>query len=600
MPKLRYGLKFDSDLPELNVEIYCYRTERTVEQGGLGAAGHFRNIVELIWGKHNKKRYCRIRSKDGEVNPWWERMNEGVHRVEKLSDGTTRRQRYIGFSGCAASAKTDYTALYAIVNWMIAPIDTLVLVTSTDMKAARRRIWGRIVAYYDAMPEHVRPGSIIPSQYQIVATNDKGKKLSDESSISLVPGEKKHEREALDKIIGAHNKRVFFLSDELPELSEALLETAYSNLSANPFFQMFGLGNFKSRYDSFGQFIQPKAGWDSITVEDDEWETERGICIRFDGLKSPNVLAGEDIWPIYSNKNLADHREDLGENTAGFWRMVRSFETPLGMDDAIYTEADFTAGKAYDKAIWLNKPVRVSFMDPSFTQGGDRCPQFFGSYGTTKDGIKTISFDSYKLLREDVRKKEPRDYQIARQFRDNCIAEGVSAKHSGLDATGAGMVLWSIISEEWSPDVLKVDFSGAPSEMAVLLNSTKTAKQAYDRKVSELWYIGKEFMKYGQLRGIPSEMAREMKARKYVTKKSADGLKISVETKGDMKERLLFSPDLADAGLGLVHLCRQRLGAVPGTEDRGRAGSRNQFNNIVKQANNLYEHLYSEPMEIAE
>lgn len=585
----RYGLRAND---ELELEKYCYLHNRTPEQGGLGRAGHFLNIVELIWGKHNKKKYCKIRDKDGEINPWWEAMNEAFHREEILPDGSSRQQRYIGVSGAASTGKTDYTAIYGIVNWMIAPKDTLVLVTSTDMKAARRRIWGRIVAYYDAIPEENRIGCIVPSQYQIVATNDKGKKLSDESSITLVPGEKKHEREALDKIIGAHNKRVFFLCDELPELSEALLETAYSNLSANQFFQMVGLGNFKSRYDSFGQFVQPKDGWDSITVDDYEWETERGICIRFDGLKSPNVLAGEDRWPIYSRKNLTDHIEDLGENTAGFWRMVRSFETPLGMDDAIYTESDFVAGAAYEKPVWLTTPIKWSSLDPSFTNGGDRCPQLFGFYGTDKHGVKTVCVDRYILLREDVRKKEPRDYQIARQFRDNCIKEGIKAKHAALDATAAGGVLWSIISEEWSDEVLKVDFSGAPSELPV--GPDKTAKQSYDRKVSELWYVGKEFMKYGQLKGIPQEMAREMKARKFETVKGVDGLKVRVETKAKMKERLLFSPDVADVLFVGLHLCRVRFGAIPGVTGKGIMGNRQRFFDIAKQKDSVYESLYSD------
>lgn len=583
-----YGLR-GSD--RLSIELHCYKENRGPDKGGLGRAGHFLNIVELIWGKHNKRRYCRIRNKDGELNPWWERMNEAVHREESMADGSKRQQRYIGFSGSASSGKTDFNAPYAIVNWMIDPENTLVLVTSTDMKAARRRIWGRIAAYYDAVPEEIRPGRLVPSQYQIAAINDKGKQLSDEASITLVPGEKKHEREALDKIIGAHNKRVFFIADELPELSEALLTTAYSNLVANPFFQMIGLGNFKSRYDSFGQFIAPKHGYDSITVEDEEWETERGICVRFDGVKSPNVVAGEDLWPVYSTKMLRDHIKDLGENTAGFWRMVRSFEAPIGLDDAIYSEADLIAGSAYDKVVWLTPPTRWSSLDPSFTNDGDRSVQVFGSYGMSKDGVMTISLDSYKLLREDVRIKKPRDVQIAEQFRDNCVADKIPPKHAALDATGAGSPFWSIVADKWSDEVLRVDFSGAPSEMHV--TPDKTAKQSYDRKVSEIWFVGKEFLKFGQLRGIQQEVAREMKARKFDTLKGSDGLKMRVEPKKDMKKRLLFSPDLADAFFIGIHLCRTRLNAIPGGITQGRGGYQQRFMALAKERQKVYETVYS-------
>jgi hypothetical protein len=584
----KYGLNWSGD-DHLAAELYCYLNNRAVKDGGLGRAVHFQNCVEMIWGKHNKKKRCII-------HPWWQIMNEAACADEVLDSGELRQQRYLGISGCGLSGKSDYGAVYALVNWMADPVNTLVLCTSTDLKASKLRIWGRIMSYFDAIPTGKAPGVLVASQGVIVTTADNGKRLSDESGISLIAGDKKREREAIGKIIGAHNKRVIFLADELPELSEALLEAAYSNLATNPFFQMFGFGNFKSRYDPFGQFIQPKRGWDSLTIEDDEWETERGFCIRLDGLKSPNLIEDKDIWPIYGRKQLAGHRKDLGENSAGFYRMCRSFESPIGLDNAIYSEADLLAGSAYEKVKWLTKPIRVSSLDPSFTNGGDRAVQWFGSCGIAVGGVKTLCYDRFVLLREDVRKKlETRDFQIARQFRDNCITEGVSPKHAALDCTGAGSPFLSIVREEWSPEVLGVDFSGAPSEMTVSVDNSRTAKQAYDRKVSEIWYVGKEFLKYGQLKGIIPELAREMKARRYDTAKGVEGLKVKVETKQDIKERLLFSPDMADAAFVMLHLCRSRLGLVPGSGDRGISGARSKFFELALQTDRVYHTLYAAP-----
>lgn len=596
MPKepsssFKYGIEWDSDITgrELEIELHCYLHNRTIEQGGLGRAGHFQKGVELIWGKHNKKKHCVI-------HPWWERMNEAACQDEVLANGELRQQRYLGISGCGASGKSDYGAVFAIINWLADPVNTLVLCTSTDLKASKLRVWGRIMSYFEAIPSGIAPGVLVSSQGVIVTTNDKGKRLSDESGISLIAGDKRKEREAIGKMIGAHNKRVIFIADELPELSEALLEAAYSNLATNPYFQMIGLGNFKSRYDPFGQFVQPRKGWDSLTIDDEEWETDRGICIRLDGLKSPNLVEEKDIWPIYGRKQLAAHRKDLGENSAGFYRMCRSYESPIGLDDAIYSESDLVAGKAYDQVVWLTKPTRVSGLDPSFTNGGDRAVQWFGSCGISRDGIATLSFDKYVTLREDVRKtNETRDYQIARQFRDNCIAAGILPKNSAIDCTGAGSPFLSIVREEWNHDVLGVDFSGAPSELQVSVDTQKTAKQAYDRKVSELWYVGKEFLKYSQIRGVTQELAREMKARRYDTRKGVDGLKVIVETKKDMKERLLFSPDIADSAFVMLHLCRERLGFIPGGKGRGQAGVMNRFNELARNANKVYETLYAAP-----
>lgn len=584
----RYGQDWAASLTDLEIELYCYLHNFTQEQGGLGRAGHFQNAVELIWGKHNRKKRCII-------HPWWERINEAACDEEVLANGETRQRRYLGVSGAALSGKSDYAAVKAIIDWMADPINTLVLCTSTDLKQSKMRVWGRIMSYFEAIPAGIAPGTLAASQGIIATVNDKGKRISDESGICLIAGDKKREREAIGKLIGAHNKRVIFIADELPELSEALLEAAYSNLATNPFFQMIGLGNFKSRYDAFGQFVLPKCGWDALTVEDEEWETERGICIRLDGMKSPNLDHPKDIWPIYGRKQLADHKKDLGENSAGFYRMCRSFESPIGLDNAIYSEADLLAGNAYEKVVWLTKPIRVSSLDPSFTNGGDRSVQWFGSFGIAKDGVATLCVDKFILLREDVRKKlETRDFQIARQFRDNCLAEGVTPAHAALDSTGAGSPFLSIIREEWSPEVLGVDFSGAPSEMIVSVENSRTAKQAYDRKVSEIWHVGKEFLKYGQLRGVIPELAREMKARRYDTVKGVEGLKVRVETKQDMKERLLFSPDMADSAFVLLHLCRTRLGFVPGSGKRGISASRSKFLELARQTDKVYHTLYAE------
>jgi hypothetical protein len=584
MPISIYGLTFPDGTSELEILRQSYLHTPKWEN----KARIFKAIVNSFWGESNKV-------KTFIWNPWAERMNECIHENETAEDGSERQRRYIGFSGCGSSGKTDFGAIYALVNWWADPSGTLVLCTSTDIKASRLRIWGAIKDYWDAKGAASWPGKMIDSQAMITATDETGDKLSARNGISLLAGEKKKERENIGKIIGAKNDRIIFVADELPELSEAIMEACRWNLTKNPFFQLLALGNFKNRYDPFGQFIEPKTGWDSITVEDDEWETKMGICLHFDGFRSPNVLVGKDIWPgIYGKKHLAEDRKDRGENSAGFWRMCRSFESSIGTDDAIYSESDLLAGKAYEKCIWLTKPIRCSFLDPSFTNGGDRAVQWFGSLGLTREGVMALCYDNYVLLREDVRQKDvTRDFQLARQFRDNCVQDNVSPKHSGLDSTGAGSPFLSIVREEWSHEVLGVDFSGAPSDMQVSVDASRTAKQAYDRKVSELWYVGKEFLKYGQLKGITQDFAREMKARRYETVKGVEGLKVRVETKTDMKERLLFSPDIADSGFGLLHLCRSRLSFVPGGKGRGISGARQRFNELARETDKVYHNLYA-------
>ena len=186
---------------------------------------------------------------------------------------------------------------------------------------------------------------------------------------------------------------------------------------------------------------------------------------------------------------------------------------------------------------------------------------------------------------------------LFRSFRDHCLRENIEPRHASLDTSGAGSVLYSIICEEWDRAVLPVNFSGSPSDSYVRANDTNTAKKQFDRRVSELWWVGREFMKYSQIRGVTFDLARELKARKYDTVKGADGLKVSVETKTDMKKRLGFSPDLGDSFAVLVELCRQRLGWLAGGTGTGQNAARLDWEKQVDVANDLYGHVdYAEEL----
>ena len=563
----------------LNHDRAAKRSDKTPSRPWI-----FKKLVDLCWGKDNQ-------AMQFVWHPWAEKMNEVVHSW-----------KYPALNGCASSGKTYFLAAFAIVNWLVHPLNTLVMVTSTDLKASRKRIWGAIVELFMAAP--FLPGKLVDSQGMINMVNEFGNKMPDKSGISLVAGERKKEKEALGKLIGAKNKRVILIADELPELSEAILETALGNLDSNPYFQMIASGNFKSRYDPFGTFCLPKAGYDSLTVDSTEWETMLGYCVRFDGMKSPNILegrSGKDLYPgIYGPKQLEGHRRDLGENSASFWRMCRSYESQMGHNDSIYTEADFIAGNAYGSAVWRDEPTVISGMDPAFTNGGDRSIQWIAKWGMTIEGIQVLRLEKMYILRENVLLKEhTRNFQVAKQFIDNCKTHGVSPQNAGLDTTGAGAVLADIVCELWgTANITRVDFSGAPSEMQVRAYDEKTSKQSYDRKVTELWYVGLEFTKHRQVRGLTPELARELKARQYDTLKSADGLKIRAEPKSDMKERLGFSPDEADAFAVTLHVARERLGALAGSGNAGMMAVARRWHQQHEAAGAVYQNVNYEPEKI--
>jgi hypothetical protein len=435
----------------------------------------------------------------------------------------------------------------------------MVLVMSTTLKDSRKRIWGSVREYWQAAPP--MPGKLVDSMGLIRYDDGEGG-TSDKCGITLIAAEKKKDKEAVGKLIGFKNKRVIVIADEMPELSESILEASASNLSGAPeLFQFIGIGNPASRFDAFGVFAKPAGGWQSANPMDEEWDSVWGKCIRFDGTKSPNIIAGKVLYPwILTQEKVDEGARQFGENSLAFYRMFRGYWAPTGDEDNIYSETEIVASEADQEAIWMEEPLTVAALDPAFTNGGDRAVLYFGKYGKSRDGLPTLSLSHYKLLRDDVsNKKQTRSEQIVQQFREECECEGVLPENAAFDSSGAGGPFGDVVNMLWSRDILRVQFGGKASDMPVSLVDATPGSERYYNRVSELWFSGKELMRTRQLKGVNIELAKELCARKYKTIKGTS-LRMQVEPKEDMKARTGQSPDIADAAAILIELCRQKYG----------------------------------------
>lgn len=501
----------------------------------------FKYIVAVFWGPKAPKQFI--------WHPWAEEMLE-----EACS------QKELGLSGCASSGKTDFGAVWALVNWFCNPLETKILVTSTSLKEARKRIWGSIREYFQQSAIAL-PGKLLDSIGQIRTFDGKAVVGSDKCGLELVACEESNEKEAVGRFIGVKQKRVIVVADELAELTHGILQAYRGNLIANPFCQFLGMANFKSTQDPFGILTEPADGWRAVNVDTSRWKTKwGGVCLRFDGMKSPNLQYQQDKWPIYGRRTYEEHKK-LGENSVQFWRMCRSFLVPEGVADVIYSEAELIAGGALEPAIFSERPrIRVAAIDPAFTSGGDASPIVFGSLGWGLNGQMQLAVDEVVRVVEDVTCKDPFDLQVALQFRDECVRRGVDPSNAAYDATGAGISWGTLVAQNWSSAVLGIKFGGAPSDNYVESAGTmKPAKDVYVNRVTELWYQGKGYVRAGQIRGLTREIADDLTARHYDVKKDGE-TKVVAEPKRDMKARINRSPDHGDAFLILLDLCRQRLG----------------------------------------
>jgi hypothetical protein len=518
---------------------------------------YFWRVCDELWNREELPEPMMVR------HPWAEKMIRAAIK-----------HKYLAVGGSASSGKSHTMAAWGIVQWLSQPRDTLVLMTSTTLREARKRIWGSVMSLLsviDGAPIKIRD-SIGNAAYV-----DENGTLIERAGLSLIAAEKSKTREAIGKFIGIKQKRVIMIGDELSELSESILQAGLTNLSKNPFFQMIGMSNPNSRFDAFGVWSEPKKGWESVDTQTaDRWTTKwNGHYLRLDGERSPNITLGEVKYPwLPTAEKLAEDRALLGPESRGYMRMVRAVFFDSDETTGIYSEAELTKGGAMGEVDWAEKPTAVAGIDPAFTNGGDRTIMYTAEVGYARNGQYVCKLGEAIHLNDDATNKAvPRTYQIVHQIIDHCKRRNISANNVALDSTGAGAPFCDVLAGEWSSDFMRVTFGGKGSDKRVSMNSQLTGAELYTNRVSELWFVGKELLRTKQIYGVSSDLAQEMCARNYDMTKGTGTLRVKIESKPEFKARFGRSPDLADAAFLALDCARQRLGLVavdPPKDDDGK------------------------------
>ena len=485
-------------------------------------------------------------------HPWAEEMIRAV--IEN---------KYVAIGGAASSGKSHTLAAWGVLSWLAQPQDTLVLLTSTTLREARKRIWGSVISLLLPL-EGLAPIRIRDSIGNACYVTPSGN-LVEKAGLSLIASERSRTKDAIGKLIGIKQKKVILIGDELSELSESILQASLSNLSKNPSFSLVALSNPSSRFDAFGVFSEPKGGWDSVdTNSADTWETKwGGTYIRFDAERSPNVLADEVLYPwLPTTEKLNEDKALLGPNSRGYMRMVRAVFFDSDETEGVYTEAELARSGSMRQVQWKGSPVNICGFDPAFTNSGDRCMLVFGKVGYDTTGQYVCELGEAVQINDDATNKStPRSYQVVQQVRRECEKRGVLPLDLAVDSTGAGAPLCDLLAGEWSDDILRVSFGGKATDKKVSANSKKVAHELYTNRVTELWFVGKELIRTKQLFGVSTDLAQEITGRKYDMIKGSS-LRMKMESKVEFKSRFGKSPDLADAAFLCLDVARQRHGLL--------------------------------------
>lgn len=591
---LRPQLQGDLLTDQFAIESWCFRMGMTRAEGGLGKFGHFKNIVDLLWNNADipsPKRFI--------WNSWAEKILRLCCEHSELC-----------VAGAANSGKSEVFALWGVVNYLVDPTHALVFMMSKTLGGARQRIWKSVRQYFDALDSVIAyPGKPQWSLDKVLGPNYQESGFDEASGVFLFAGEQSQEKAAVGKMIGikcpktgAPNESfeallempefqhllpafseeelrdllprllnlsddrlgtIFVLMDEATDISEGIWEAIKGNikqgnrghffigLMANPFL----------KGDVFGQASKPEAGWNSVTEHDEEWPTATGgWLVRLDGEKNPRIVDKNDafFWLPTEEDNEKQARDNGGKNTVGYYRFVKAFWPPQGVDSGIYAPVDFEFGQSLGAPTWAEKPELHSSLDPAFTSGGDKPAVAIFKYGRTIDGHHVAEvIDRFAVPTDASDTVNPISHQVVRNWRKDCERRGIPPRNACFESSGSPSFA-DIVKKEWSPAVHAINTQGKASGRPVGHEKHPDGRKVlcnerFANKASEIWYGAHPFLATGQIRGVPNEVITEMCLRRPDGKDTGRFKK--VESKRVFRSREGKSPDDSDAFLiGVEHL----------------------------------------------
>jgi hypothetical protein len=497
------------------------------------------------------------------VNPWMLRILKAFTNHEHVSRHGDSVFRSVVLTGCAGVGKSHLAAMYAVAWWLVDPDNSIAILTSTTVGMIRARLWPQISHYYETAQEQLTGrkfkdmgvGHMVNSQMRIESQQGDAKHAIFAMAVAL--GETK---KALNNLKGLHAPRMLLIVDEANGTPEAIFEIISNYRKGCRDLTVIIIGNPLSRLDPHGRALTPENGWPSITEDViqwrtqpvPEWQLDSGLAIRFDGKDSPNVKLGFNKYPyIYSLDNWQSAQTVL--NTFGYWTMDRGMHPPEGFSNTVFTEQLFMrclgSGEYFT---FISEREPVAFLDPAF--GGDACMLAFGEVGDIEGGKKALQLvDMVEITFDPGVSNYEIEYQIARRVQAECTARRVKPACFGLDATGIGRGVAAILMAEWSPQLHALNWGIGATSRPSAQHDGRPARDVYDRYVTEIWFSVRELLEAGQIKGFRRSTISQFISRTYEMR----GRKYSIEKKEDMKSRVRYSPDEADAVAGICEVARR-------------------------------------------
>jgi hypothetical protein len=502
------------------------------------------------------------------------------HRWHSLCRDEVLKNKVTVLMGPGSSGKTHEASWIYLCEYFCFPEETLVLVSSTDMRGLRLRVWGEISSLWQRAVDRFDylPGNLIDSRIAITTDSledgdfDDSRRVRDmRKGIVGIPTIQGNKNIGLGKWQGVKQKRMRLIADEAALMGPSFL-SAFSNLNKNVDFRAIVIGNPVDIMDPLGMAAEPMDGW-GTNMEPDKttvWDTKflGGRCVNLIGTDSPNFDDPPGTPTRYkyliSREKIAETLSFFSKDSPEYYsQCIGSMKISM-MARRVITRLMCRQNGALEAPKWAGTPrTKIASLDAAY--GGDRCELGWGEFGEDINGVLILAVYPPVTVPIIVGKEDPED-QIAKYVKRFCEDNGVPPENFFHDSTGRGS-LGTALARHWSSACNPVEFGGKPTKRPVnasfYVNDDDTGERRlklsdehYFNFVTELWYAVRYVIESGQLRNLSQEVMDEGCKREWDWNKGFD--KIQIEPKDEMKERTRQSPDQFDQLAILVEGARRR------------------------------------------
>lgn len=585
MPFEKYGMQWADGTTDLDMHRWFYLHSDDPER-------RFRHM----------KAGCRLmfpeKMPNGDTGHCWNYWTDRRARAW-CNPAAINRMTWIGPS--SAGKSTD-AALFCIWDFSCDPANTAIRVATNTKECLDQRVWSEFERLWQLYPDGFFSATYTPSTMEMRA-GPKG-------YIKGIAVKQGTEQQAMDSIKGSHSPRVRLICDELDAMPMGTIDAIVNASSGCRTFIFVGTGNpLKRMGNPLGVMCEPKnEDWTSVGPTLDSWPTKFGVCLYFDGLKSPGVLEPAKYAGFLLNQEqIDDCIATHGINSPIFWSQRRGFFAPDNVSNSIIDEAMLSQFAMMKGAEWVDTPQMGLALDPSQSTGGDRC--IVRPFGVGKIHVYRDDYDKLDRLPSfpDVRQAivfMPW-VQIKLEITPNrtltdCIADrmvtlaqqmNVTPSCIAVDCTASQGAIADYIEDKMGKGIYRVVYGGSAGRNpldAMTNERHQNNQRAFINKRAEMYFAFRMFGRWGQIRGIERDAANELTQTEWKQAKHP----YQVEEKDEVKKKIGKSPDVADATVMALDLARYRMQFAPagGESEKGLQNERKMRDYDRDMYQDLFQH----------